>query len=76
MHGFQNFLLNSAAEPEFIQTLIDRMTDMYMELNDAVFSALKGELAVWFFGDDFGSQESLLMSPSMWEDFFLKILNG
>ena len=72
MHGFEKFLLNSAAEPEFIHTLIDRMTDMYMELNDAVFSVLKGEIDVWFFGNDFGSQESLLMSPGMWETFFFE----
>lgn len=72
MHGFQNFLMNSAAEPEFIKTLVDRMTDMYLELNDAVFSALKGELDIWFFGNDFGSQESLLMSPAMWEEFFFE----
>ena len=72
MHGFQNFLMNIAAEPEFIHTLIDRMTDMYLELNDAVFSALDGELDVWFFGNDFGSQEALLISPGMWEEFFFK----
>lgn len=72
MHGFQNFLMNIAAEPEFIHTLIDRMTDMYLELNEAVFIALKGELDVWFFGNDFGSQESLLMSPGMWEEFFFE----
>ncbi len=70
MHGFHNFLMNIAAEPEFIHTLIDRMTDMYLELNDAVFSALDGELDVWFFGNDFGSQEALLISPGMWEEFF------
>jgi uroporphyrinogen decarboxylase len=72
MHGFQNFLMNLAAEPEFIHTLIGRMTDMYLELNAAVFDELKGELDVWFFGNDFGSQESLLMSPGMWEEFFFE----
>jgi uroporphyrinogen decarboxylase len=72
MHGFQNFLMNVAAEPEFVHALIDRMTDMYLELNDAVFSALKGEQEIWFFGNDFGSQESLLMSPDMWHEFFFE----
>jgi uroporphyrinogen decarboxylase len=72
MHGFQNFLMNIAVEPEFIHTLIDRMTDMYLELNEAVFTEMKGELDVWFFGNDFGSQESLLMSPEMWHEFFFE----
>lgn len=72
MHGFQNFLMNIAAEPEFIHTLIDRMTDMYMELNNAVFESSDGELDIWFFGNDFGSQEALLISPGMWEEFFFE----
>ncbi|MFN0170278.1 MAG: uroporphyrinogen decarboxylase family protein [Bryobacteraceae bacterium] len=70
MHGFQNFLINLAAEPEFVHTLVDRLTDMYLELNDAAFTALKGEIEVWYFGNDFGSQETLLMSRGMWHDFF------
>ncbi|MEI8205892.1 MAG: uroporphyrinogen decarboxylase family protein [Kiritimatiellales bacterium] len=72
MHGFQNFLMNIAVEPEFIHTLIDRMTDMYLELNEAVFAEMKGDLDVWFFGNDFGSQEALLISPGMWEEFFFE----
>ena len=60
MVGFQNFLCAMAAEPELVHTLVDRMTEMYLELNDAYFTALKGRLEVWFFGNDFGSQEALL----------------
>ena len=29
MHGFENFLLNTAMNPDVIHTLIDRMTEMY-----------------------------------------------
>jgi len=70
MHGFENFLYNLAANPRVIHTLIDRMTDMYLELNDAYFSALKGRMEIWFFGNDFGSQESMLLSRDMWEEYF------
>ncbi len=70
MLGFQNFLCALAAEPEVAHTLVDRMTEMYLELNAAYFDALKGRLDVWFFGNDFGSQEALLFSTDMWVDFF------
>lgn len=70
MHGFENFLLNLAMKPDVIHALIDRMTEMYLELNDAYFSALKGNMEIWFFGNDFGSQESMLMDPDMWYEFF------
>lgn len=70
LHGFQNFLLNMAMKPELIKTLVDKVTDVYLELNNAVFSQLKGKLDVWFFGNDFGSQNGLLFSPDMWHEFF------
>ncbi|NQU43274.1 hypothetical protein HQ520_08305, partial [bacterium] len=57
LHGFENFLLNIRMNPELIHALVDRMTEVYLDLNDAVFSALKGKMEVWFFGNDFGSQQ-------------------
>lgn len=72
MVGFENFLLNIAMNPELIHTLIDRMTEMYLELNNKYFATLKGKMEIWFFGNDFGSQESMLMSPEMWEEFFFE----
>jgi uroporphyrinogen decarboxylase len=41
-------------------------------LNDLYFSTLKGKLDIWFFGNDFGSQNGMMMSPPMWRDFFLE----
>lgn len=70
MHGFQNFLMNMALEPELIKCLVDKVTDVYLQLNDAYFAALKGKMDVWFFGNDFGSQNGLLLSRLMWHDFF------
>lgn len=72
MHGFQNFLFNMAAKPKLIKTLVDKVTDVYLKLNDAYFSYLKGKLDVWFFGNDFGSQNGLLISPDMWCEFFFE----
>ncbi|NQU75454.1 MAG: hypothetical protein HQ546_03945 [Planctomycetes bacterium] len=72
LHGFQNFMMNIALKPVLIKTLIDRVTDMYLDLNDLAFSHLKGKLDVWFFGNDFGSQSGLLMSRAMWCEFFLE----
>lgn len=72
LHGFQNFLMNIALKPKLVKTLINRVTDMYMELNEAIFSLLKGKMDIWFFGNDFGSQNGLLISAGMWYDFFFE----
>jgi uroporphyrinogen decarboxylase len=70
MIGFDQFLLGMAAHPDVIHTLVDRMTEMCLELNDRLFSQLRGKIDVWFFGNDFGTQQALLFSTAMWDDFF------
>lgn len=70
MHGFENFLVNLALKPELIRTLVNKMTDFYLELNNRTFEALKGKLDVYYFGNDFGSQNGLMLSKEMWLDFF------
>ena len=72
MFGFENFLLNMALNPELLSTLIDKVTDVYLELNNALFSELKGKFDIWFFGNDFGSQDGMLFRPEMWHKFFFK----
>ena len=70
MYGFQRFLTDMAINPEVVHTLVDRMTEMYLELNEAIFSTLRGKLDVWFFGNDFGHQNGLIFSAGMWADYF------
>ena len=70
MHGFENFLLNLAMNPELIKTLVSRMAQFYLDLNQRIFEELGDEIDVWFFGNDFGSQEGLIFSPDMFEEFF------
>lgn len=72
LHGFQNFLMNIALKPEMIRTLINRMAEMYLELNDSIFAQVKGRLDIWFFGNDFGGQNGLLLNPGMWYEFFFE----
>ncbi len=70
--GFERFLFSMAEQPQLVAALIDRMTDMYLQLNDKCFTQLKGSLDIWFFGNDFGSQNGMLLSPDMWRDFFYR----
>jgi len=71
MLGFENFLLNISLKPRMVKTLINRMTDFYLELNAKVFDELKGKIDIWFFGNDFGTQNGLLFSLDMFREFFL-----
>lgn len=70
LYGYQRFLMNLALKPKIIKALIQQVKDMYLELNDAFFSQLKDKFDIWFFGNDFGSQNGLLISADMWHEFF------
>lgn len=70
MVGFENFLLNMALNPDLIKCLVNRMTDFYLSLNDKIFSELNGKIDIWFWGNDFGSQQGLLFQEEMFVDYF------
>ena len=72
LHGFQNFLMNMALKPQLIKTLINRVTDLYLEFNNAIFNELKGKIDLWYWGNDYGSQSGLLLSQEMWYEFFFE----
>lgn len=70
LHGFSNFLMNMSLNPELTKALVGRLTDFYLELNERLFSALRGRAQVYYFGNDFGTQAGLLFSREMWREFF------
>jgi uroporphyrinogen decarboxylase len=70
LYGFQNFLTNIILKPKLIKTLINKVTDVYIELNQAYFEAVGNKMDIWFFGNDFGSQQGLLLGVDMWYEFF------
>jgi uroporphyrinogen decarboxylase len=70
LHGFERLLMNMALKPELVRTIVRCLTDFYLELNEHLFSALKGKIDLFFFGNDFGTQNGLLISEAMWVDFF------
>lgn len=70
MLGFENFLLNMAMNSELVRTLVNRMTDFYLELNERAFAAMKGKMDIFFYGSDFGTQKGLLFSKPVWEELF------
>ncbi len=72
MIGFEKFLMGLAMNPELIRTLINRMTDFYLQLNDRIFKEIGNKMDIWFWGNDYGSQNGLMFSKNMFTDFFLE----
>ena len=65
--GFQNMLMYLAMEEDFVRELLDNVLAYNLKIIDAVIdSGIDG----FYFGDDYGQQTGLLMSPEMWRRFF------
>ncbi len=68
MRGFEQYLLDCAAEPEQVNrlndmavSLVERIIDIYAEVGaDGIFTC-----------EDWGTQDMLLVSPEMWRKLFL-----
>ena len=70
MYGYQNFLVDMLMRPGIIRTLVDRTTEFYLEMNERMFSTMKGKMDIFFLGSDFGSQQGLLFSEDSWLDLY------
>ena len=74
LRGFENFLGDLAGEENFVCELLDQIVEYDVKIIDR---ALQYPIDGFFFGDDYGQQRGLLMSPAAWRKFFkprLKIM--
>jgi len=67
LRRMENYLLDCAAEPEMVQRLNERVSDLVLQQVD-IYADI-GAHGV-FFCEDWGTQERLLVSPRMWDKLF------
>ncbi|MCL2775176.1 MAG: uroporphyrinogen decarboxylase [Oscillospiraceae bacterium] len=66
LRGLENFLADLACEEKFVCELLEQILDYNMKIIDR---ALTYPIDGFFFGDDYGQQRGLMMSPSAWRRF-------
>ena len=52
-------------EPEMFEAVIDRILEFYLKANEIFYEATKGRLDAVLIGNDFGSQQGLMLSPDL-----------
>lgn len=63
LRGFDTLLMDMADRPEWVEDLLDRITEIQARLaRRYVAIGVDGG----YFGDDYGAQRSMLFSPRMW----------
>lgn len=67
LRGFENLMMDLARQPEKLSVLADKLLDYFLRLIEKW-----SEIGVdgMFFGDDWGTQERLIIHPDMWREFF------
>jgi uroporphyrinogen decarboxylase len=61
--GMETALMKMLVEPEMFKAVIDKLTDFYLRANEIFLEATKGKIHAVLFGNDFGGQTGLMVSP-------------
>ncbi len=69
MVGMEEFFVKMHTHPEVMHAVIRKVSDFYYELTTRFFEAVRSKIDIFFFGDDMGTQLSLLISLKHWREF-------
>ena len=70
MRGLENALMDTLANPEFLEAALDRIDAIQTVMLERLLSELGDNIDIVFISDDMGMQESLLVPLEVWEIHF------
>lgn len=70
LHGFQNTLMDLHLEREKIEMLADRIVEIQTGIIENIGARFPGQIHGFSFTDDWGTEQALIVSPALWEEFF------
>lgn len=69
--GMENYFIKMYTDPEIVHAATRHIVDFYLETNRRYLRQASSYLSAAFFGNDLGSQLSLLISPECFDEFIL-----
>lgn len=69
--GMEEYMIKMHTHPEVVEAITDRVCEFYYEANERFFKAATGLVDGFFFGNDFGTQLSLICSPEHFRRFIM-----
>jgi len=67
LRGMENLLMDFYINETFVEDLFAKITDYNLAI---ITEALKYPVDGFYFGDDYGQQNGLIMGPQLWRQFF------
>ncbi|MBM3297291.1 MAG: hypothetical protein FJY83_06790 [Candidatus Aminicenantes bacterium] len=71
LFGMEPYLTKMYTQPEVVRAATDRVCGFYHEANERFFRQAGGLVDAFFFGNDFGTQADLILSPALFDEFIL-----
>ena len=72
--GQENFFIWMTTKPDVAEAIINHIVDYEIEVTRRFLEAARGMIDITYFGNDFGTQRGLFISPEMWNRFIRKPL--
>jgi uroporphyrinogen decarboxylase len=69
LFGFESYLTKMYTHPELVLAVTDRVCAFYYEANERFFARAGNLIDGYFFGNDFGTQLDLMISPKLFDKF-------
>ena len=69
VRGYDQLYIDFALEPDYAHALLRKVTDLYKEMYTHYLTEVGEYIQIIYITDDFGAQNSLLLSPEMWAEF-------
>lgn len=69
--GMETLFIQMYENPAVVECAVEHIVDYYVQMNDMFFKGLGDRADVMFFGNDFGTQRDLILSPQMFRKFIL-----
>ena len=71
MFGMENYFVKMHTDPNLVIAVTERVVDFYMAMNKKLFDEYASDITACFFGNDFGTQLDLMISPQMFRKFVM-----
>jgi uroporphyrinogen decarboxylase len=71
LFGMENYMVKMVTHPEVVKAATGRVCDFYLRANDRFYDEAGTLVDGFFFGNDFGSQLDLMLSPAHFDEFVL-----
>jgi len=71
LFGMENYFIKMYTDPAVVQAVTERVVDFYLQANAKWFDIIGDRMDAIFFGNDFGSQLDMLISPEMFAKFIM-----